>query len=308
MKQKKYSLRQIAKALGRSASTICDELKRNKVHKLYNPKKAQHKAYVRRKSARFQGKKIALNDNLRKFVEIGLRDDLSPAALAGRLASHEHDIPSVSKDSIYRFLKSPYGRSIEYQRDCKLRNHKRYRGKSIKLSNRKFIDERPLNIDLRKRVGDIEGDFIVSGKNGKGVLLVVVDRKLRVAFLEQICSVTIEAVHTAFLAIKTRFPEMKTMTTDNDILFRHHKKLEKLLQIQIYFCHPYHSWEKGTVENTNKYIRKDIPKSADISHYSATFLQSIEDKLNRRPLKCLRYFTPTEALARYRSTKKSPNP
>ena len=176
------------------------------------------------------------------------------------------------------------------------------------LSDRKFIDERPSIIDLRKRIGDIEGDFIVSGKSGKGILLVVVDRKLRVSFLEQIYPVTIETVHTSFLAIKRRFPEMKTMTTDNDILFRHHQKLEKLLQIQIYFCHPYHSWEKGTVENTNKYIRKDIPKGSDLSCYSRSFIQSIEEKLNRRPMKCLKYFTPAEALARYRSTKKSPYP
>lgn len=260
---------------------------------------------MRRTSARFQGKKIAMNTPLRAFVEDGLRDDLSPAAIAGRLGAHEHDLPSTSKNSVYRFLKSPYGRQLEYYRERKKRNHKKRHGKPVMLSDRKFIDERPSIIDLRKRVGDTEGDFIVSGKNGKGILLVVVDRKFRVSFLEQIYPVTIEAVHTSFLAIQRRFPEIKTMTTDNDILFRHHKKLEKLLKIQIYFCHPYHSWEKGTVENTNKYIRKDIPKGADISRYSSVFIQSIEDKLNRRPMKCLKYFTPAETLARYRSTKKS---
>ncbi|QQR54385.1 IS30 family transposase [Candidatus Peregrinibacteria bacterium] len=94
------------------------------------------------------------------------------------------------------------------------------------------------------------------------------------------------------------------MTTDNDILFQKHKELEKLLGIKIYFCHPYHSWEKGTVENTNKIIRKDIPKGSDISKYSKAFIQRLEEKLNRRPLKCLNYLTPKEALLVHREITK----
>lgn len=273
----------------------------------YDPKKAGLKACVRRKSARFQGRKIVGNSRLRDFVETNLQDDLSPAAIGGRLAGHEHDLPSASKDSIYRFLKSPYGRKIEYERRRKRRLHRKSRKKSEKLTNRKFIDTRPKSIDARSRAGDSEGDFIVSGKSGKGVLLVVVDRKMRISFLELILKVAIEEVHQAFLRIKQRFPEMKTMTTDNDILFRHHEQLEKLLDIKIYFCHPYHSWEKGTVENTNKYIRKDIPKGSDLSKYSKSFIQSVEDKLNRRPMKCLKYFTPFEMLNRYRKRKSKPS-
>ena len=96
---------------------------------------------------------------------------------------------------------------------------------------------------------------------------------------------------------------MKTMTTDNDILFRRHKELEKLLSIKIYFCHPYHSWEKGTVENTNKYIRKDIPKGSNISKYSKKFIISIEEKLNRRFMKCLGHVTPDEILKEFRQQK-----
>ena len=285
-------------------STISDELKRNTVRGRYAPKKAQHKACVRRRMARFQGKKIAMNSALRAFVEEKLQDDLSPAAIAGRLAGHEHTLLSASKDSIYRFLKSPYGRQIEYERYKKRKSYRKFRKKSPKLDHRKFIDERPKSIDRRSRVGDSEGDFIVSGKTGKGILLVVVDRKMRISFLEQILKVTIEAVHQALLRIKHRFPEMKTMTTDNDLLFRHHEELEKLLNITIYFCHPYHSWEKGSVENTNKYIRKDIPKGSDISKYSKNFIESVEAKLNRRPMKCLKYFTPSEVLTHYRKKKR----
>jgi len=101
-----------------------------------------------------------------------------------------------------------------------------------------------------------------------------------------------------------RYPEMKTFTTDNDILFKHHKELEKLLGIKIYFCHPYHSWEKGAVENVNKYIRKDIPKGSDLSRYSKEFIVSLEAKLNRRAMKCLDYATPQEMLEAFRGRKK----
>ena len=105
---------------------------------------------------------------------------------------------------------------------------------------------------MRGRVGDIEFDFIVSGKSGKGILLTVVDRKLRKAFIEKILPVSITELRTCISPDqKARFPEMKTATTDNDLLLQHHKRLEKLLGIKIYFCHPYHSWEKGSIEDVN---------------------------------------------------------
>ncbi|QQR54464.1 IS30 family transposase [Candidatus Peregrinibacteria bacterium] len=175
----------------------------------YNPKKAQQKSYVRRRSARFQGKKVAMNKKLRDFVEEKLRDDISPAAISGRLKCQEGALPFASKDSIYRFLKSPYGRALEYEREQKTK-HRRKRPKVLsKLSDRTFINERPNRIEMREDVGDIEGDFIVSGKTGKGSLLVAVDRKLRVSFLEKIFPVTIEEVHEAFCESKNVFQSFK---------------------------------------------------------------------------------------------------
>ena len=216
-----------------------------------------------------------MQDLLRNFVEEKLRDDLSPAAISGRLSGHEHHLPFASKDSIHRFLKSPYGRQIEHAREKKKRRRKSHKkGKS--LLNRRFIEERSRSAENRRRVGDVEADFVVSGKSGHGILLVVVDRKLRVSFLEQILEVTIVNVHKAFLEIQNRFPELKSITTDNDILFQKHLELEQLLGVKIYFCHAYHSWEKGTVENTNKYIRKDIPKGADISKFNEKEIRKIE--------------------------------
>lgn len=250
--------------------------------------------------------KIAENQELQEFVESGLYDDLSPEAVAGRITNQEKHLPSVSKDSIRRYVKSPYGRGVEYHRVRQKRKRKRAgkRRKLSKLNDRTFIDKRPEYIQNRKRIGDTEADFIVSGKSGKGIILNVTDRKSRAAFLERITEVTIDNVHLAFQEIKLRFPELKTITTDNDILLQRHKELEKILDVKIYFCDPYSSWQKGTVENTNKYVRRDIPKGSDISKYSKRFIKSIEKKLNRRPLKCLNYKTPQEMLNEHRKRKK----
>jgi IS30 family transposase len=268
----------------------------------YDAKKANAKANTRRRNSKYQGMNIVSESKLRDFVEENLLDGQSPENISGRLKSIEKELPIVSTDSIYRFIKSPYGRKIEAMMEKG--KHKLRRGKKTeKLSDRKFIEERPEHINLRENIGDTEGDFIVSGKSGKGILLVIVDRKTRAAFIEKIVEVSIENVHRAFVKIKKRFPEMKTMTTDNDILFRRHKELEKLLSIKIYFCHPYHSWEKGTVENTNKYIRKDILKGSNISKYSKKFILSVEEKLNRRFMKCLGHATPNELLKEFRQQK-----
>jgi IS30 family transposase len=302
--KKKYSLRSVASALGRSVSAISDEIKINNVNGAYQPRKANHKAYVRRRKSKYQSKKIVENSRLRDLVEKMLYDDNSPSNIAGRIAKHEKHLPAISKDSIYRYIESVYGRRIEYYRKNKKARRRKRRVKTKKLEDRVFIDQRPKIIDLRQEVGDAEADFIVSGKNGWGIILVVADRKTRNSFLEKISEVSVENVHQAFVKIKAKFPEMKTITKDNDLLFKKHLELEKLLNVKIYFCHPYHSWEKGTVENINKYIRRDIPKGGNLSKYSKKFIQSIEDKLNRRPMKCLGYSTPAETLALERKNKK----
>ena len=304
LKRKRYSLRAIARALGRSVSSISDELIRNRVQGTYDAKKATHKAYVRRKYAKYQGMKIAEHRNLRMFVEDLLYDDQSPENIAGRLKRRRSGLPTVSKDSVYRFIRSVHGRRIESHRNKRKQRVRRRRTRTHSLSDRTFIDKRPKHINARTRTGDVEADFIVSGKNGRGILLVVVDRKLRTTFLEQIFDVSVANVHRAFLRIQIRFPELRTITTDNDILFRDHQTLAKILGVRIYFCRPYHSWEKGTVENTNGVIRKDILKGSNISRYSKRFIQKLEDKLNRRILKCLGYRTPAEMFAAVRKRKK----
>lgn len=279
-------------------------MRRNRVNGKYDPAKAKHKAYVRRSNVKYQGMKIVQNKELRAFVEDRLLDGQSPEDISGRLKQkYEKGLPCISKDSIYRYIKSPYGRRIEVKLEKKKRRVKK-RKRIGTLDGRTFIDKRPKHINARMKIGHAEFDFIVSGKTGKGVALVVVDRKLRVSFIEPIYKVNIPNVHLAARKIRERYPEWKTGTTDNDLLFARHKELEKELNIKIYFCHPYHSWEKGTIENTNGEIRKDVPKGSDISKYSHSFFQKIEKKLNDRFMKCLKYRTPSEATELCRKQKK----
>lgn len=248
--------------------------------------------------------KIVGNKALRAFIEAKLYDDQSPRAIAKRTRKREKKIPHISKNSIYRYIKSVYGRRIEAYRGKQKRRRRRRHGKRTKsLDGRTFINQRPLSSNNRLCIGHAEADFIVSGKSGKGILLVVVDRKSRAAFLERIIDVRIANVHRAFLNIKQRFLEMKTVTTDNDLLLQKHKELEQLLEVKIYFCNPYSSWQKGTVENTNKHIRKCIPKGSSLVNYPPRFIRALESKLNRRIMECLDYQTPVEVLTLSRKRK-----
>jgi IS30 family transposase len=277
----------------------------------YIPAKAHHKATVRRKAAKFQGMTIVANPAVQAFVEAELLKLQSPAAIAGRLATGLDELPFVSRDTIERFVKSVHGRKLEYELKL-LKQKPRRRGKRLtleQLQERTYIDERPVVITNRGRIGDVEADFIVSGKNGTGYLLTVVDRKLRVGYIRQILPVTIANMEAAFLDVQKQFPELTSITTDNDILFRHHKRLGQLLgNIPIYFCHAYHSWEKGTVENYNKQVRKYVKKGADISQYNEAYLDFVQTRLNGRFMSVLQYQTPDECLSNYRQRGKRKDP
>lgn len=170
------------------------------------------------------------------------------------------------------------------------------------------IDERPSVIANRERVGDLEVDFIVSSKAGSGYALTAADRKLRVGFIRKVLPVTVGNALKALKDIKRHFPELTSITTDNDILWLYHKKLEKALGVPFYFCDPYASWQKGSVENYNGQARKYIPKGSDISQYGDVYIQTVEAKLNNRYMKVLGYKTPQECLDEYRNQPKNEQP
>src|SRR3989338_8687745 len=123
--------------------------------------------------------KIVGNKRLRKFVHKHLYDDQSPRAISGRLKHKTKKLNYISKSAIHNYIQSVYGRRLEAHRKKRKQRRRKKRPKYGKLDGRKFIDK-------RRRLGDAEADFIVSGKRGKGILLVVVDRKTRISFLERI--------------------------------------------------------------------------------------------------------------------------
>jgi IS30 family transposase len=293
----------IAKKIKRAYSSIWDEIKRNSVNGKYEAKKAHRKSYARRKYSKYQGMKVVANPKLREKVEIWLINDQSPEGISKRIKRQEKNLPNISHDSISRFIKSVYGRTIEYHRN-KRKKPRRRRGKKAIWKNKKSIHDRPVSIDKRRHIGDAEGDFIESGKSGKGKLFVVIDRKLRVKFLEKISRPDFVGVKRAGRRIKKRYPEWRTMTTDNDLLFEKHEELEIAWDINIYFCDTHSPWRKPSVENTNKDIRRDIPKGSNISKYSVNFIKKLETKLNNKFMDCLNSLSPAEALKRYRKNKK----
>lgn len=299
-----YSVREIARVLKRSPGTISDEIRKNMVNGGYDSCKAQHKAYVRRKYSKYQGMKIVERSDLREYVETKLHQDWSPEEIAGRIEHVDRYLPYASYGAIYKFVYSVYGRALEQYLRYKGRKRK---GKEFqrgtKLQNRTFIEKRPSAIDKRERFGDWEGDFIVSGKDGKGALLVLNERKARYTLLRKLGSRSPEVVNQAISEITGGILLINSLTIDNDISFQKHEELSRVMGIPVYFTHPYHSWEKGGVENANKLIRQYIPKGSDISQYSEIYIKEVELKLNTRPRKCLQYETPLEVMLKHHQLK-----
>lgn len=231
----------------------------------------------------------------------------SPEAIAGRLkAGLESGLPYASRDTIERYVRSVHARRIEHELKVlkagqKKPRHKRRRPADKPVGDPKtYIDDRPACITNRERVGDLEVDFIVSGKQGKGYCLTAADRKLRVGFIRKVLPVTVGEALRALQDIKRVYPEMQSISTDNDLLWLYHAQLEQALGVKFYFCHPYSSWEKGSIENYNGQARKYVKKGSDISQYDDAYLQMVENKLNSRYMAVLGYQTPTEALVAFR--------
>lgn len=303
MRERGYSINDIAQALHRLKSTIGYEVLKRVSGKPYHAGYAKQISYVRMRKNRAVGKRIALDPTLRAFVEQHLMDDQSPDAIAGRLAQVVSDAARISARAIRRYIGSVYGRKIEAHRAKVFRKRWRRRVHKAILAGKRMISKRPKRINARKGLGHMEGDFIVSGRSGSGLVLVLIDRRIRKVLFERILPVSVRNVERALLRMQRRFPEIKTITFDNDILFLEHRRLEKKLGIRIYFCHPRSPWEKPSVENVNRWLRRYIPKSSDISKCTKHFIATLETKANRRFLECLNFNTPDEVYARAQKHK-----
>ena len=293
--RKEKSLRWISRLLDRSVSSVSDEVKNNSVRGRYTAKKAEHKAYVKRETSKRDCLKVAMDVNLKKFVIKNIKDDQSPEGISGRLKHIEKGIKYASGKAIYKFIASPHGRQIENHLFSKAVKKKpgRKRGISVSIDGRTFIDQRPKGVEKRVEFGHFEGDFIESGKDGKGSLLVLVERKTRYPFLMYLEDRTTENVNRLVEEMLQDIP-IKSLTIDNDISLQKHEELSEILNTAIYFCHPQSPNEKGTVENRNKAIRRYVKKRSDLSSFPPEHFKMVETKLRTRFMKCLNFKTPQE--------------
>ena len=278
------AIRRIAQFLGRSVNTISREIRKNSVNGVYDAIKAKQKVSMKRWRAKEQCLKVALSSFLCLFVEEKLEKKWSPKQISGYL-KRELGIVCSSK-AIYKFAES---RGLNHLLFWGWNNHKggrkRNHWKHIK-DGRKYIEERP----ERKDLGHIELDFIVS-KDSPWVLLVAVDFVAKRTWIRKLPNRKRDTIRAA-LSCMFHGVALRSITTDNDIAFTCWRELEVLLQVPIYFTHPYHSWEKGLVENTNRWIRCFVPKRRDIESVTEEELQEIHSFLNDRPRECIGFRSP----------------
>src|SRR5574343_428297 len=263
---KKKSIRAIALILKRGVSCISNEIKIGNVNGIYNAKKAEAKAVLRRRESKIQCMKVAMNKELKKFVIDNILDHQSPSGISGRLKKIENNITYASTKAIYKFIESPHGRQIEkhlYSRAVKRRTGPKDKPR-VHLDGRIMIDNRPKKVNNRLEFGHFEGDFIESGKDGTGSLLVIVERKTRYPFLVYLEDKSTKNVNYLINILLKDIP-IQSLTLDNDLSFQKHEELSKLLNTTIYFCHPHTPYEKETVENRNKVIKIYLPKRCELS-------------------------------------------
>lgn len=281
------AIREIAEFLGRSPNTISHEIKTNSVKGVYDAEKAQQKVNARRWRAKQQCLKVALDSFLVRFAEAKLQLKWSPKQISGHLKL-ELGITCSAK-AIYKFIES---RGLEYRlfwRWNKRRGGPQRKKNQVAKDGRKYIDVRP---SIVNESGHFEVDFIVS-KESVWVFLVVVEILTKRTWILKLPN---RKRHTISAAFSQMFSgvTVKSITTDNDIAFNHWVELERIIQAPIYFCHPYHSWEKGLVENTNRWIRCFVPKRRDIASVTKEDLDEIHAFLNDRPRECIGFRVPSE--------------
>jgi len=292
------SLREIGAKIGRDKATISRELCRNapEIHKgYYLSHKAQERAQGRWVTAHIRAR--LKNPILRAYVERSLKAGWSPELITGCLPLDQPGA-RISHEAIYQYI---YTERREFI--CQLARHnriRRRRGHSRKhrhshIPNRIAIAARPAVVAQRIRFGDWEADTVIS-RRSKAALQVLGDRASRLVRIHKLRHTTAAAVRQAITAMLAAYPAdlRHTITYDNGHENVEHEGINQRLGTMSFFCNPYHSWEKGTVENLIGLIRRYLPKRTDFSKIRKDRIVVIEDQLNSRPRKCLAYRTPYE--------------
>jgi transposase, IS30 family len=284
---------QIAEALGVHKSTVSREIRRNRGDKGYRPKQANQFALDRRQQAE---KYIKFTGELKQHVTEKIMLDWSPDQISGYL--NKEGI-AISHERIYQFLladKKAGGTLYTHLRGAGKKRKKRYGSKDRRgqIKNRISIDERPKIVDKKQRIGDWEGDTII-GKQQQKAIVTLVDRASKITRIGRVATKRSDIVSTIMINLLKPMKNIThTITLDNGKEFSGHEKIAKSLNVDIYFAHPYSSWERGLNENTNGLIRQYIKKGSSFEGITNDRISFIENRLNNRPRKSLGYRTPNE--------------
>ena len=294
MKKAGHHQESIALALDRNPSTISRELHRNKGLKGYRPVQAQRSSDSRRQGAHKQCK---VNDEVRVWIIKLLRQELSPQQVVDYLRREKR--LSLHHETVYRLVyadKAEGGDLYQHLRIVSKPYRKRYghydrRGK---IKNRISIEARPLIVESRTRVGDWEGDTII-GKGRQSALLTLVERKTLYTVIARLTGKRADLLaETAVRVMRPLADRLHTLTLDNGLEFAQHEQIARELHADIYFAHPYASWERGINENTNGLIRQYFPKDTDFSQVSDADIAHVMERLNNRPRKSRGCRSPNE--------------
>ena len=294
LKANNFSVRRIAAQLGRSASTIAREIKRAPAAHNYQAEPAHDLALKRKAKCR---NARTISPERWSAVHSYLRQYMSPEQICGRLKL-EGAVP-VSHESIYQHIyrSKAQGADLASYLRCQKARRKRYASGNERrgqLKGRICIEQRPAVVASRTRIGDWEGDTVV-GRGHTGVLVTLVERYSRYTLVRSLPNREAAPVSSAILEmLRPHKAQCLTLTFDNGKEFADHAFFGNCLEAQVFFAHPYHSWERGTNENTNGLLRQFFPKAMSFQTLSAENVDEAAYRLNHRPRKCLGYRTPHE--------------
>lgn len=293
-----YYQKDIAEMIDVHPSTVSRELARNRRwNGVYCPSQADSFYKTRRRHSR---KPKKFTPELQEVIRAKLKMDWSPDQISGY--GKRHNLFSISHERIYQYVlsdKEAGGTLYLHLRHGKKRYRKRYGSgkRSGPIKNKVMIDDRPKIVDERSRLGDWEIDTII-GKQQQKAIVTLVERLSKKSLLGKVGNK--QATYVGEQTVDLLSPIKScvfTITADNGIEFSQHEWIAKELEANIYFAHPYHSWERGLNENTNGLIRQYIPKGTDFSEISDEEIFRIQELLNNRPRKSLNYATPNEVFA-----------
>jgi IS30 family transposase len=302
MRARHKSHREIARCLGRAVSTITREVKRNCCPHdgAYRNEKAHSRAMSRRSRTR---KKSQYRAWEWAGIEVLLRRKWSPKQIAGRRRLMR--LRAISHETIYRYIRGDKREGGALWRHTRVMSKigRKKRGSPAtrgRLVGKRHISERPAAANERRRIGDCEGDTVM-GIDGRHCVLTLVDRKTRFLVMKKLSARTKQQASRALSDAIAEFPgRVKTITLDNGTEFHDYARVKRQCGVEFFFANPYHSWERGTNENTNGLIRQYLPKGTCFKELTQGDCDWIANELNDRPREILGFRTPAEMLRRAR--------